>query len=582
MAATSNGARAPPSSTPHTTDPALVTQRDTDHLAAQARNLSIADAGGAGAGKLAPGQHAAGPPSSVGAVEDEDQRPASTFVPVVIPANGTNGHAHANGHAERPNIRDAPSRSYLHRPEIVTSYERPLSEARPTASRNQSTASAKPAAATSPGGAGASPTEGANPTAAVAAGAVVGAGVATAATAAGTRTNSSRKAPRTHSYVMVENPGRQPHVLDTPDVAESHTGSFGDIKQPVPQRPSSAHAGVFRTSSNASQQRPHSVAHTRADSERSYRGTGVPLSPQHSRLPPIEDDPVDAAVHGLVVGQVASQSHQRALQQQLPPGPYNHGHPGNGHRGSSYQGHQLYDDGPVPRPRSAFGARPQPVFVEEDYNPHLGRSNTAMSRATTARAGTLSRGANGGTIGSRRGAFGKGAGFSVGTQPQEVLGRDDIHARAEVSERMLSKDQLARLSRMEKKDAKKLAKLLKEEGRAEARAVAQSIADVGRLARLQKNAIEEERKSQHNLSKWTSREHRARLRFLKEKEKYERIEAELRNAENDFEERRDHAAGLTAQVAERTQEIDDMRAQKAADDREREVKLKALKNPAHA
>lgn len=147
---------------------------------------------------------------------------------------------------------------------------------------------------------------------------------------------------------------------------------------------------------------------------------------------------------------------------------------------------------------------------------------------------------------------------------------------------MLSKDQLRRLSQMERKDAKKLAKMIKEEGRAEARAVAQSIADVGRLGRLQKNAIEEERKSQHRLAKWTSREHRARLRFLKEKEKYERVEAELRNAENDFEERRDHAAGLTAQVAERTQEIDDMRAQKAADDRERQVKLIALKNPAHA
>ncbi|TXT07290.1 hypothetical protein VHUM_03460 [Vanrija humicola] len=206
-----------------------------------------------------------------------------------------------------------------------------------------------------------------------------------------------------------------------------------------------------------------------------------------------------------------------------------------------------------------------------------------MSRATTTgRNSTLRRGANGGTIGSRRGAFGQGAGFSVGTQPQEILGRDDIHARTEASERLLSKDELRRLSQMEKKDGKKLAKLLKEEARAEARAVAQSIADVGRLARLQKNAIEQERKSQRHLTKWTGREHRARLRFLKEKEKYERIEAELRNAENDFEERRDHAAGLTAQIAERTQEIDDMRAQKAADDRERALKLKALKNPAHS
>ena len=56
------------------------------------------------------------------------------------------------------------------------------------------------------------------------------------------------------------------------------------------------------------------------------------------------------------------------------------------------------------------------------------------------------------------------------------------------------------------------------------------------------------------------------MRFLKEKERYEKVEGDLRNAENDYEERRDHAAGLTAQVAERTQDLDDLRGQKAADD----------------
>ena len=48
-----------------------------------------------------------------------------------------------------------------------------------------------------------------------------------------------------------------------------------------------------------------------------------------------------------------------------------------------------------------------------------------ISRAgTNGRNGTLSRSANGGTVGSRRGAFGRGAGASVGTQPEEVLGRE--------------------------------------------------------------------------------------------------------------------------------------------------------------
>lgn len=86
------------------------------------------------------------------------------------------------------------------------------------------------------------------------------------------------------------------------------------------------------------------------------------------------------------------------------------------------------------------------------------------------------------------------------------------------------------------------------------------------MVKLQKEAAYAERKSQVRLGKWTSKEHRARLRFLKEKERYERVEGELRNAENDYEERRDHAAGLTSQVAEKTQDLDDLRGQKAADD----------------
>jgi hypothetical protein len=77
-----------------------------------------------------------------------------------------------------------------------------------------------------------------------------------------------------------------------------------------------------------------------------------------------------------------------------------------------------------------------------------------------------------------------------------------------------------------------------------------SIKELERLARLQKEAAAAEVKSQLRLTKYTKKEHKARLRFLKEKERYERIEGELRNAENDYEERRDHAAGLTAQVAE--------------------------------
>ncbi|KAK8869755.1 hypothetical protein IAR55_000323 [Kwoniella newhampshirensis] len=311
---------------------------------------------------------------------------------------------------------------------------------------------------------------------------------------------------------------------------------------------------------------------------------------------------------GIGIGQVATHEHQHQLQQGRDTG---------SRRGSRTS---LHDQGPISRdrsttfeepqhdhsqlnrsmspnrPRSAFGHRPLPLMaIEEGDRPEsrydgrdsragvLGRSGTVMSRANTlGRNGTLSRGANGGTIGSRKGAFGRGAGASIGTQPEEVLGRDDIHARAELSERILDDVTLRKLSTMEKKDARRLTKVIKAEAKSESKAVAGSIKELERLVRLQRDAANAERKSQLRLAKFTKNEHKARLRFLKEKERYERVEGELRNAENDYEERRDHAAGLTAQVAERTYELDDLRAQKAADDRERAVKILALKNPAHS
>lgn len=68
------------------------------------------------------------------------------------------------------------------------------------------------------------------------------------------------------------------------------------------------------------------------------------------------------------------------------------------------------------------------------------------------------------------------------------------------------------------------------------------------------------------LSKWTAKEHKAKLRWLKEQERYAKVEAALRNAEEDYEAKREHAGQTTATIAEKTQELDDLRANKAADD----------------
>lgn len=167
---------------------------------------------------------------------------------------------------------------------------------------------------------------------------------------------------------------------------------------------------------------------TDQNTERNSLRPGQTLSPSHShqgsRLAPI--------AAGIAVGDVATLEQQHHLQ-------------GQDSRDQYSRGHQLVDRGPVRAQsvtsgrRSAFGHRPQPVLIEDGYQrpesrsyyqqEHrqglIGRSNTVGSRAQTlGRNGTLSRASNGGTIGRRAGAFGHGAGLSVGTQPEEILGRE--------------------------------------------------------------------------------------------------------------------------------------------------------------
>ena len=136
----------------------------------------------------------------------------------------------------------------------------------------------------------------------------------------------------------------------------------------------------------------------------------------------------DGAMSGAAVGDVLSSQRQREMQQS---------------GAIDQQGVSLVDQGPVSRnrPMSPFGHRPQPnlMAATEDGRESrtggrdsreglLNRSGTVISRANTlGRNNSLSRAANGGTVGSRRGAFGRGAGASVGTQPEEVLGREYVY-----------------------------------------------------------------------------------------------------------------------------------------------------------
>lgn len=149
---------------------------------------------------------------------------------------------------------------------------------------------------------------------------------------------------------------------------------------------------------------------------------------------------------GIAVGQFVHPQQHQQLQQQNQPAPQ--------------RGHVLIDEGVVgapgadnQTPASPYGARPSPDSPVAHQRP-------------LSRAGTLQRGANGGTIGRRTGTFGRGAGASIGTQPEEVMGRDDIHTRVENNERGLDDATLKKLQTMGESEPFRCPKYIDEAQRA--------------------------------------------------------------------------------------------------------------------
>ena len=229
-----------------------------------------------------------------------------------------------------------------------------------------------------------------------------------------------------------------------PTIPRSESVYEGSIRPTEKRAPSVKAASIKAPSTKAPTiNRPPSVAGSVRQRQTSGQGVAG-----------LGDDALGGVAAGTAVGQIMPVERQRELQQTNNVQPT---------RASSNSRTSLVDHAPSgrdsgrernatfdaperatsPRPMSPFGHRPQPnlMSVAEDgresrydirdtngrdsRNGQLGRSGTVLSRANTlGRTGTLSRATNGVTVGNRRGAFGRGAGASVGTQPEEVLGRE--------------------------------------------------------------------------------------------------------------------------------------------------------------
>ncbi|OSX57808.1 hypothetical protein POSPLADRAFT_1061484 [Postia placenta MAD-698-R-SB12] len=174
------------------------------------------------------------------------------------------------------------------------------------------------------------------------------------------------------------------------------------------------------------------------------------------------------------------------------------------------------------------------------------------------------------------GSFAAGAG-TIG--PGSTLRPEDtasFHARSKSVDAELTPKQRSRIQKVNTKDGKRVAKVIKAEAKAEKAAIEQAIRELADVQRMQRQAIKEESKTVSTHAKALRQFHKDELEYLAARAKYERAQAELQTWEDMRDSARQHAAEVTDRLQEKNQEVEWLRAQKAADDREREAKLKVL------
>lgn len=116
------------------------------------------------------------------------------------------------------------------------------------------------------------------------------------------------------------------------------------------------------------------------------------------------------------------------------------------------------------------------------------------------------------------------------------------------------------------KDGKRVAKVIKAEAKAEKAAIEQAIRELADVQRMQRQAIKEESKTVSTHAKALRQFHKDELEYLAARAKYERAQAELQTWEDMRDSARQHAAEVTDRLQEKNQEVEWLRAQKAADD----------------
>lgn len=116
------------------------------------------------------------------------------------------------------------------------------------------------------------------------------------------------------------------------------------------------------------------------------------------------------------------------------------------------------------------------------------------------------------------------------------------------------------------KDAKRLSKIIVNEGKAEDYHLKAAIKEFEGLQKAQKRAASEEVKAAATLSKASRAEQKAQAKFIEARAEHERAVATLANLEESLKAKKEHAEKRTEMLQKQAEEVDTMRQRKALDD----------------
>ncbi|EIN09716.1 hypothetical protein PUNSTDRAFT_143179 [Punctularia strigosozonata HHB-11173 SS5] len=201
----------------------------------------------------------------------------------------------------------------------------------------------------------------------------------------------------------------------------------------------------------------------------------------------------------------------------------------------------------------------------------LGQRSRRASTVRTSRTNASSL--NGGTFANGAGMIGPNAELDEDT-------RSVFRERSASVSRSLSQKQHKKLVKEEAKEGKRLSKIIQREAKDEKKALAIAMKELAELQKMQGSAIKDDEKAHHAHAKAMKAAHKEELQWLEAQRRHELMQTELRIKAEAYEASRQHAQRITELVQEKNREVELLRLQKGADNREREARIAVLKGKA--